>query len=208
MGKQLYIISNGRMFLREFADIAGKIHPLATAFHVREKTLSASELMVGVRLLLKAGVPTSKIIINDRVDVAWAVNAGAVQLAGHSLDVELVKCRFPGLRVGRSVHLLDEAVEAERQGADFLLYGHIFPSASKPGLPPCGLQALEEMAKKLRIPVIAIGGITPSNAPQVIRAGAAGVAVMSGILNADDPLSATKEYVMAIHREGGICDEK
>lgn len=208
MKRELHLISNGKQPLQQFAELAGKAHRWVAAFHLREKSAGASEIMRGIELMLQAGVPAAKIFVNDRVDAAWSARVGGVQLAWHSLDVPLVKRNFPGLKVGRSVHALDEAMEMERSGADFIIFGHIFPTASKPDTPPRGLAALQRVASAVRIPVIAIGGISPDNAAQVIRAGAAGVAVMSGILEADDQLAAVKAYDEAINENGGIGSEQ
>jgi thiazole tautomerase (transcriptional regulator TenI) len=197
---ELHIISNGKQSLDAFARIAGAIHPHVDAFHLREKSKSARELWQGIELLGRFGVPLDKIIVNDRVDVAWAAGARAVQLAYHSLDVALVKQAFPGLRIGCSVHSLEEAKRAEVQGADFLIYGHIFSTESKPGIEPRGITALERLAGGVAIPVIAIGGIKPNQATQVLDAGAAGVAVMSGVVEAVDPLAAAREYEQGLYK--------
>jgi thiazole tautomerase (transcriptional regulator TenI) len=196
---ELHIISNGKQSLDTFAQIAGAIHPYVDAFHLREKSKSARELWQGIELLGKSGVPLNKIIVNDRVDVAWAAKVKAVQLAFHSLNVALVKQTFPGLRIGRSVHSLEEAREAEDQGANFLVYGHIFSTESKPGLQPKGLTALNQLVSGVAIPVIAIGGIKPNQAAQVLDAGAAGIAVMSGVVDAEDPLAAAREYEQGLY---------
>jgi thiazole tautomerase (transcriptional regulator TenI) len=193
--KQLHIISNGKMPIEQLHEILTDIHPYVTMIHLREKQKSAKELFQAVERLAK-DIPLSKIMINDRVDVAVAAQTAGVQLAGHSLDAVHVKKAFPLLKVGASIHSYEEAYQ---EGADFLLYGHVFPSKSKPGLPPKGLEELTKLSQ-LNIPVIAIGGITPENTPQVLQAGAAGIAVMSGVLDSCNPLSAVKAYTMALHK--------
>ncbi len=79
-----------------------------------------------------------------------------------TLPVSEVKSRFPHLRVGRSVHVLDEAIQAERDGVHYVLYGHCFETNSKKGLSPNGIDTISAMKKELSIPVYAIGGITPA----------------------------------------------
>lgn len=201
--RELHVISNGRKSMREFAEIASIIHPFATAIHVREKQRDAKGIWEGVQLLLQFGVPAEKIYINDRVDVAAAARLKGVQLAYHSLGPRQVKQAFPWLRIGRSVHSSDEAKEMARQGADFLLYGHIFPTGSKPGLQARGIEGLTQLVQEVSVPVVAIGGIDPGRIPAVLETGAAGIAVMSGILDAEDPRLAAKRYYEALQKGEG-----
>lgn len=201
---ELHLISNGKQTLQQFADVASLVHPVVQAVHLREKARTARELWDGIHELTVRGVPLSKIYLNDRVDVAWSAGAKGVQLAYHSLPPAQVKKAFPQLRVGRSVHSLDEAREMEQQGADYVIFGHIFPSGSKPGQEARGLEALAEVAQQIQIPVIAIGGIQPENVRDVIKAGAAGIAVMSGILDAGDPLAVARHYREGLLQGGRV----
>jgi len=198
--RELHVISNGQSELERFARIASLIHPYVTAFHLREKSSTAKELWLAMLSLKAGGVPLSKVIINDRVDVAWAACVGGIQLSHHSLDVEVVRRVFPGLRVGRSVHDVQEADEMYKRGANYLVYGHIFPTNSKPGRKPRGTKALEELVKKVPIPVIAIGGIALENVHQIVATGAAGIAILSGITESDNPLKSVKEYREVLDR--------
>lgn len=192
--KELHIISNGKMSIDQLREIAMDIHPYVTAIHLREKQKTAKELFHAIELLTTANLPLSKIIINDRVDVALVTKAGGVQLAFHSLDAAIVKGNFPQLSVGSSSHSYAEGQKAKENGADYVLYGHVFPSQSKPGMTPKGLKELTRLTQ-LDLPVIAIGGITPENTGQVLQAGAKGIAIMSGVLEAREPLSAVKAYL-------------
>lgn len=192
--KKLHIISTGKQKPEQLAEIIGVIHPYIDFIHLREKTKRAKEVYEMVELLADKKVPLSKIMINDRVDVACATNVKGVQLAYHSLPVEIVKRKFADLTVGCSVHSIEEAKIAEQQGADYVIFGHVYSTQSKPGLIPKGIEQLCAISESVSIPVIAIGGITPANSREVIEAGAQGVAVMSGILEAEDPLEAVKQY--------------
>ncbi|RAZ79306.1 thiazole tautomerase TenI [Planococcus halotolerans] len=192
--KKLHIISTGKQKPEQLAEIIGVIHPYIDFIHLREKTKRAKEVYEMVELLADKKVPLSKIMINDRVDVACASNVKGVQLAYHSLPVEIVKREFMDLTVGCSVHSIEEAQIAEQQGADYVIFGHVYSTQSKPGLIPKGIEQLWSVSESVSIPVIAIGGITPTNSREVIEAGAQGVAVMSGILEAEDPLEAVKQY--------------
>ena len=194
--KELHIISNGKMPIEQLREILIDIHPDVTSIHLREKQKTARELFQAVDLLSK-DIPLSKIIINDRVDVAFAARVAGVQLAYHSLDQAIVKKEFPNLRVGSSIHSFQDGENALRDGADYVLFGHVYPSRSKPGKTPKGIEELSRVAK-LPIPVIAIGGITPENTKSVIQAGANGIAVMSGVLDSRDPILAVKAYIHAI----------
>jgi len=189
------------MSIEQLREILIDIHPYVTSIHLREKEKTAKELFEAVDLLSR-DIPLSKIIINDRVDVAFATRVAGVQLAFHSLEPLMVKKSFPNLRVGSSIHSCQEGEKALRDGADYALFGHIFPSQSKPGKTPKGIEELSRVAQ-LDIPVIAIGGITPENAKQVIQAGASGIAVMSGVLDAHDPLSAVEAYGNALKNGDG-----
>jgi thiazole tautomerase (transcriptional regulator TenI) len=192
--QELHVITTGQQQSAEIVEIVAHIHPYVDTIHLREKQMTAKELGNLVSSLLDQGVPASKMVVNDRVDVAVVYSLKGVQLAYHSLDVKRVKDHFPSLQVGCSVHSLEEALAAARHGADYFVYGHIFPTASKKGLQPRGIQALTQIANEVPIPVIGIGGITVENAVHVLNAGAKGIAVMSGVFLAKDPVSAVKAY--------------
>ncbi|KJE26005.1 thiamine monophosphate synthase/TENI family protein [Geobacillus kaustophilus] len=198
----LHFISTGRQTADEFAAICAHVHPYADFIHIREKEKTAREVAEFVTALLRAGVPPRKIVVNDRVDVAVVYGVKGVQLAYHSLPVRAVRSSFPDLMVGCSVHGLEEAKQAENDGAHFCLYGHIFSTDSKPGLPPRGLDSLAEIAAAVSIPVIAIGGIHAGNARQVLEAGAFGVAVLSAVFFAADPVAEAKRLADIVKWRG------
>lgn len=132
------------------------------------------------------------LLINDRVDVALALSAQGVHLAAKSLPVEQVRPLVKEkMLVGCSVHSVEEAVAAERAGASYVTYGHIFTTPSKPGLAPRGTDALRQVVDAVSIPVLAIGGITPENIAQVLATGAAGIAVIGAVMAQADPYAAT-----------------
>ncbi|MEW9502870.1 thiazole tautomerase TenI [Jeotgalibacillus marinus] len=192
--EKLHVISTGRQKPEQLAEIVGSIHPYIDAIHIREKSKTAKEIFEMAKLLTDKRVPLSKIIINDRIDVAYALKVEGVQLAYHSLPVAIVKKQFASLRVGCSVHSIEEAQMAQEHGADYVIFGHVFPTQSKPGAVSRGLEQLAIVANAVSIPVVAIGGIKPTNVRGVIEAGAKGVAVLSGVLEAEDPLATVKEY--------------
>ncbi|MDX1260783.1 thiazole tautomerase TenI [Exiguobacterium sp. K1] len=167
--------------------------------HLREPHWSAQELVTCIELLMKRGVPAERLIVHDRLDVALVTGIG-IQLTTRSIPVDRVRRRFPELRIGQSVHSLMEAAAAEQAGADYVMYGHIFETGSKPGVPPRGLHALKHIVDQTTIPVIAIGGINPANVRDALATGCSGVAVLSGILRQAIPLKAADRFREVMQR--------
>jgi thiamine-phosphate pyrophosphorylase len=149
---------------------------------------------------LRSLLPAPFLVVNDRVDVALAVGADGVQRTHASLSVaDLCKVADKRVRVGASAHGLAEAKQAALEGAAWVFFGPVYDTPSKRAYgAPQGLDALAQVTAALDIPVIAIGGITPARVAEVRRAGAAGVAVISAILSADDPTAATREFLAAL----------
>ncbi len=189
----IHLVTNGRLTKSELEAIS-LLQKNADYIHIREKTKTARELATFLSYLEGKEMPKEKIIINDRVDLAHVKKCRGVQLAYHSLSVKEVKSSFPELKVGKSIHSFEEAIVAEKDGADFLMFGHVFPSTSKEGLPPQGLNQLHAITQTVSIPIIAIGGITPQNIRSVLAAGASGVAIMSGIWNSENWSETLKRY--------------
>ena len=168
----------------------------AGAIQLREKDLSARDLYaLGARLqgaLAPYGVP---LLINDRLDVALALDAAGVHLAGHSLPTAVARRVLgAGKLLGVSTHSVEAARCAAEDGADFIVFGPVFTTPSKVAYgPPQGLQHLTTVVRAVRIPVLAIGGIDHTNLPQVMQAGAYGVAMIRAVLAAPDPYQATQQ---------------
>lgn len=192
---QLHVISPADMSLEEFAEIAVNIHPYVHAVHLRSRYASARELWHMIQWMLDKGIPARKIFVNDRADVAIASAIGGVQLPSHGLPVDRVRALSSQLRIGCSVHAVEEAIDCAKQGADYLFYGHIYASRSKPGIKPRGVDSLREVVHAVNIPVIAIGGIEPQHVQEVISNGAQGIAVISGIIHAQDPVRQAQIYL-------------
>ena len=150
----------------------------------------------------------ARVIVNDRVDVALAAGAHGVHLRGDSLAASRVRSIVPPpFVIGRSVHAIGEAVEAERRGGlDYLLFGTVFATGSKPGAAPAGMERLADVCAAVALPVLAIGGITATTIAPVARAGAAGFAAIGLFANqAIEALpSAMAHGVAAFDTPGGL----
>jgi thiamine-phosphate pyrophosphorylase len=167
---------------------------------LRNKSASAGSMYAEAAQLLKATQQhAAQLSINDRLDVALAVGADGVHLAGQSLPVDAaVRLAAARVLVGRSVHGLDEAVAAAAAGADYLTFGHVFPTTSHPGVPPRGLAELRAIVEAVDVPVLAIGGITIDNLDDVLQTGCAGIAVISAILADAHPQQAAARLRVAM----------
>ena len=148
---------------------------------LRERGLDDRELAALARECVTAVRGTrARIVVNDRVDVARAAGAHGVHLKGDSFPATRAReIAEPGFLIGRSVHSVAEVEQASEDGAvDYLMFGTVFASESKPGLEPAGLTILAEAARASRVALLAVGGITLENAAQVARAGADGFAAI------------------------------
>ena len=174
---------------------------------IREKDLTAREIASLTRQTLRIVAKScgerssaTRVLVNDRLDVAIAERAGGVHLGEHSLPLAEAKRlvespqRKQGIDasflIGVSCHSIEAAASAERGGADYIFFGPVFPTPSKEAFgPPQSLTQLAQACRSVAIPVIAIGGITLENAVSCIEAGAAGVAAIRLFQYALDPIS-------------------
>ena len=148
---------------------------------VRERDLEAKPLYELVRRCVAAVKDTrTRILVNDRCDIALAAGAHGVHLPSHGVPAHRLRGIAPrGFLIGRSVHALGEAQAVVRDGGvDFLLFGTVFGSTSKPGVTPAGVGALRAVAASVPIPVLAIGGITLDRIRSIASTGAAGLAAI------------------------------
>ncbi len=145
---------------------------------IRAKKLSARALAHLVREVL-AQARQSKILVNTRTDVALACGAQGVHLPAGSMAPHTIRrVAPPGFLIGVSCHTIAELSAAEREEADFAVYGPVFPSVTKP-FTPIGMEAFREAAASVGLPVYALGGVTAENSAQCMEAGAAGIAGIS-----------------------------
>ena len=159
---------------------------------LRDKDMPAFDMCALAIELSRAIDRRALLFINDSVDVALACGADGVQIGEHGLATQRAKEKAGRrLLIGRSVHSAAGAAEAASAGADLLILGTIFPTASHPEGPFGGEDLVRETAARVSIPIVAIGGVSAGNAGSVMSAGAFGVAVISAIMDSADPRAAS-----------------
>ncbi|WHZ15649.1 MAG: Thiazole tautomerase TenI [Nitrospira sp.] len=198
---RLYLVTDRHQTAgRPLLSVVGRaVRAGVRAVQLRERDLTARQLLA-LAMDFRQEIPKVELFINDRVDLALALPSEGVHLRESSLPTSVVRSMLrPRQLLGRSVHSIDGAVVAERQGADFVVLGPIYDTPSKREYgPPLGLRVLEEAARQIRVPIFAIGGITAARAREVRQAGGFGIAVMSSILSASNVEQATEALVSAI----------
>jgi thiamine-phosphate pyrophosphorylase len=165
------------------------------AIQLREKDLSGRDLFsLAERSHALCQSYHAALFINDRVDIALAVDAAGVQLSKSSLPLVTARALLgPQKMIGISTHSLLEAKEAEQNGADFVLFGPVYFTASKAAYgTPQGLAALKTIVDNVSLPVYAIGGIKPENIESTKNMGVRGVALISAIVSAKNPEEAAE----------------
>jgi thiamine-phosphate pyrophosphorylase len=170
----------------------------ASMIQLRNKTASCSQLLSwGCEIREMCRIHGALFIMNDRIDVALASSADGVHLGQLDIPVKAARKMLGGkLIIGVSASSPAEAFQAQQDGADYIGFGHIFPTSSKEkSYAPVGTEMLEKTASILSIPLIAIGGIDAGNASSVISAGASGIAVISAVTRADSPAEAANNLV-------------
>jgi len=171
------------------------------AVQLREKDLPTLDLYrLAEKLLPRTQAAGAALLINDRVDVALALGADGVHLTRRSLPPAEARALLgPSRILGISCHAVAEVEEAAAGGADFVVLGPIFETPSKrPYGPPLGTSLLREARTRTALPLVAIGGISPGRVPEVMAAGAHGVAVISAVIAAPDPAAAARELLAAV----------
>ena len=184
---------------RTTLEIAGAaIRGGVSCIQLREKMCSTREFIdesLAIRsLLARHGIP---LIINDRVDVALAVKADGIHLGQKDMPCSMARQIIPeSMIVGISVESLDDAIAAQKDGADYLGVSPIYPTPTKTDTAQAlGLEGLRSIRSEVNLPLVGIGGLNADNAATVIYNGADGVAVVSAIVAADDPEAATRDLI-------------
>ncbi|WP_297090163.1 thiamine phosphate synthase [Thermococcus sp.] len=190
---RLYVITD-RRFRDELSTVQDALEGGATAIQMRIKNAPTREMVeIGKGLRKLTDEYGALFFVDDRVDVALAVSADGVQVGPDDMPVPLVKEMAPNLLIGASVYSLEEAVKAEREGADYLGAGAVFPTRTKADACYLGLDGLKTILETVKIPVVAIGGINHENVREVLRLGVDGIAVISAIVGAPDVKRAARE---------------
>ena len=175
-----------------------------TMVQLREKmadTRSFYELALRVKKITSAhDVP---LIINDRLDIALAVDADGLHVGQEDLPVAVAR-RFLGddKILGATAATVQDALAAERDGADYIGSGAVYPTSTKPNKPVLPLHVLTQIKQAVRVPVVAIGGITADNVAPLLLAGVDGVAVVSAIMSSSDPAEVSKAFKRILLEHG------
>ncbi len=197
---KLYLVTDRRFAVdRNFNDII--IEAIAggvTVVQLREKNIETREFYnkaIELKAILKEyNIP---LIINDRVDIAYASDADGVHLGQSDLPIKYAREILGKNKIiGLSVNTVKQAIEAEKSGADYIAISPVFPTPTKVDIdPPVGLEGIPIIRESVNIPIVGIGGINKNNAKKVIEAGCDGVAVVSAIMGAKDPKLAASELL-------------
>jgi thiamine-phosphate diphosphorylase len=148
----------------------------ATIIQLRAPGLSIAALeKEAAELVAAASIP---VVVSSRCDVALATGAAGVNLPESDITVAEARNLLSRRLVGRSVHSIAAAQQAEREGADYVIFGPVWESASHPGTKPAGLDALAQLVRSVGIPVLAIGGVTEARVNEILAVGAAGYAAI------------------------------
>lgn len=191
---ELHAVTNDSLSVIDLVEQIKAIESEVDFIHIRERSKTASELVDLVKKLLSEEIPKEKLVMNDRVDVALLTNIHRVHLPGHSFSPKELRRKFPHLHIGVSVHSIEEAQAAEKEGAEYIMFGHVYDTSCKPGLKARGVKIVEELTSTLSIPVMVIGGITPERITELAHAKVKGIAVMSGIFTQAQPKQMAKVF--------------
>jgi thiamine-phosphate pyrophosphorylase len=200
----LYLITDRQHTAgRPLLDVIGAaLEGGARAVQLREKDLLGAELLrLATSLRALTRHHEAALLINDRVDVALAVDADGVQLGHDAMPVSAARRLLgTGRRIGVSVHTLAEATAAAAQGADFLVFGPVYATPSKAAFgPPRGVEELSAVVASTPLPVLGIGGIAVDRVATIRHSGAVGIAVISAVSTAPDPARAARALLDAWH---------
>ncbi|MGN0176374.1 MAG: thiamine phosphate synthase [Methanobrevibacter sp.] len=200
----LYLVTDKSSDVEKFLKtIEEAIKGGVSVVQIREKT---SETLDFYNLALKVKEITTKynvpLIINDRVDVALAIDADGVHVGQSDMPCDVTRKLIGKDKIlGVSAATITEAKKAQEDGADYIGTGAVFPTVTKDDAPSITKQDLKKVVESINIPVVAIGGINHNNAFELIDTGIAGLSVVSAIMNAENPKRASEELLKIIHKK-------
>jgi thiazole tautomerase (transcriptional regulator TenI) len=189
-------------FLLRARDLMRALGPRG-AVHLRAPRMLGKPLFELAEALVILGQSTGAwLVVNDRVDVALSAGARGVQLTSRSMRAIDAHRIAPDLAVGASVHSVEDAIDAEHGGARWLVAGHVFETASHPGVSARGTPFLAALSRAVRTPIVAIGGVLPEHVPLLRTSGAHGIAAIRGLWDERNAERAAGRYLSAYDSAG------
>ena len=196
-GVRLYVLIDSNIATKSVEETARLvIDGGADAIQLREKTISDEEFISLARKIHDiAAKRGTLLIINDRVNVAKEVNAEGVHLGQQDISISEARDVIGNEKIiGMSTHNIEQARQAQKEGADYIAIGPAYATRTKINEPPVGLEVVQEVAKEISIPFVVIGAVTLKNLDEVLKTGATRVAVCSAIISSKDILSSTRQF--------------
>lgn len=201
--KKLYLVTNSDKFNSEdlFLDaVASALKGGVDILQLREKNMSANKIIeLGKKVKLLCAEYGATFIVNDRVDIAYVLEADGVHLGQDDMDIDSArKILGKNAIIGISTHAVEQAQKAFNEGADYIGMGPVFTTPTKPGRQSVGLEYVRWVSENIPIPAFAIGGIDLCNVKDVLSAGASKIAVVRAIINAEHPEKAAREFLQVL----------
>lgn len=201
--KKLYLVTNSDKFESEdlFLDaVASALKGGVDILQLREKNMPANKIIeLGKKVKLLCAEYGATFIVNDRVDIAYVLDADGVHLGQDDMDIESArKILGSNAIIGISTHAPAQAQKAAADGADYIGMGPVFTTPTKPGRQSVGLEYVKWVSENIKIPAFAIGGIDLDNVLDVVNAGAKKIAVVRAIINSDNPEKAAREFLKVL----------
>ena len=201
--RKLYLVTNSDKFETEdlfLNAVASALKGGVDIVQLREKNMTANKIMeLGKKVKLLCAEHNALFIVNDRVDIAFALNADGVHLGQDDMDVKSAReILGEGAIIGVSTHALEQAQKAVEDGADYIGVGPVFITPTKPGRQSVGLEYVRWVSENIDLPAFAIGGIDLNNVSEVIANGAKRIAVVRAVINSENPELAAMNFLKVL----------
>ena len=173
------------------------------AFQLRKKSWSDRSILRAAKAIAREAIEFDlAVLINDRADIAQIADSPGLHLPEHSVALKDARTIYTNGFIGKSCHSIEAAVKAKKDGADYVIFGPIYETESKKQYgPPLGIEMLQAVCKRVKLPVFAVGGIDPKRAEECLKTGAHGVAVMSALTDENKSWDNLKGFESAL---GGL----